>query len=758
MRTMTDEPTSDPLTRPCPFITFYSFKGGVGRSMALINVAGILAARGFRVLVIDMDLEAPGLSFLARRADAEGQEPPKQDGFVECLLDAKERGEEADLFARPPAEAIERFCAPYELPPNLEPREGATLHIMPAGRLDDGYAKRLEQLDLAGLYREGLGLALVMTFKEIVQTGGRFDYVFIDSRTGFSDESGICTRDLADALVVLSGLNTQNVQGTSRFFGALRRALAQRELPRPKVAVVLSPVPNGEDELVDEREAVARVAFGEAWGEALAVELRIPYHPRLALTEEPHIFRRSRGFVIDAYRGIEATLREMLGDTEEAWSKRAEVALRGDDFAAAAENLRRALPFAESMAWVDRLANRLAARVEKLAGAEARGLITLLAEIASPPAREALALALARDATKREKTTPEAAASLWEHAVVLAPDSPAVVGDYASFLSDVGRDLDAAEAHYLRALDADPRHPTILGNYANFLCEERREIDAAEAYYRRALAADPHHGNNLGNYAGFLWRERRDFEAAEDHYRRSVEANPRNPLHTGAYAAFLWQERRDLEAAETLLRSALEVDPRNANNLSNYAVFLRQGRRDLDAAEAHHLRALEADPKHVTNFGNYAIFLQLERRDLDGAEAHYRRALDIDPRHANSLGNLGGMLLATGRDVEGLELVERAIGICNERTPGALDAECAMYLVCCAPTPRRTEALVRLRALVEQHGIRTDDWDFSGVITRATETGHPDAAWLPTLAEVVGGRQPLAALDDWPAWHAAKTG
>ena len=43
------------------FFTFYSFKGGVGRSMALANVADILARRGLRVLVIDFDLEAPGL-------------------------------------------------------------------------------------------------------------------------------------------------------------------------------------------------------------------------------------------------------------------------------------------------------------------------------------------------------------------------------------------------------------------------------------------------------------------------------------------------------------------------------------------------------------------------------------------------------------------------------------------------------------------------------------------------------------------------
>src|SRR5687768_18601726 len=42
-------------------ITFYSYKGGVGRSMALANIAVLLARRGHRVLAVDWDPEAPGL-------------------------------------------------------------------------------------------------------------------------------------------------------------------------------------------------------------------------------------------------------------------------------------------------------------------------------------------------------------------------------------------------------------------------------------------------------------------------------------------------------------------------------------------------------------------------------------------------------------------------------------------------------------------------------------------------------------------------
>jgi MinD-like ATPase involved in chromosome partitioning or flagellar assembly len=51
-------------------ITFYSYKGGTGRTMALANIAVMLARRNRgRVLIVDWDLEAPGLhSFFPKLA------------------------------------------------------------------------------------------------------------------------------------------------------------------------------------------------------------------------------------------------------------------------------------------------------------------------------------------------------------------------------------------------------------------------------------------------------------------------------------------------------------------------------------------------------------------------------------------------------------------------------------------------------------------------------------------------------------------
>jgi MinD-like ATPase involved in chromosome partitioning or flagellar assembly len=42
-------------------ITFYSYKGGVGRSILLANTAYLLASNGYNVVCVDFDLEAGGL-------------------------------------------------------------------------------------------------------------------------------------------------------------------------------------------------------------------------------------------------------------------------------------------------------------------------------------------------------------------------------------------------------------------------------------------------------------------------------------------------------------------------------------------------------------------------------------------------------------------------------------------------------------------------------------------------------------------------
>lgn len=71
--------------------TFYSYKGGVGRSMALANIAEFLYRKGLRVLMIDFDLEAPGLEqYFYEKGDPSLQQVQAQRGVIDMLLSYKE--------------------------------------------------------------------------------------------------------------------------------------------------------------------------------------------------------------------------------------------------------------------------------------------------------------------------------------------------------------------------------------------------------------------------------------------------------------------------------------------------------------------------------------------------------------------------------------------------------------------------------------------------------------------------------------------
>ena len=577
-----------------PFITFYSFKGGIGRSMALINAAGILAGqRGFRVLVIDMDLEAPGLSYLdpemPDRPDDEPTKPlPLVPGFVDLIADALDREQNADLFALSPQELQARYTRPVTLPPDLREFPEGTLHLMAAGTLDEGYSRRLNALDLRGLYSQGIGEPLIRAFKKTIAESGLYDYVLIDSRTGFSDEGGICTRDLADVLMILSGLNRQNIEGTSNFLRALRSSTDGKK----KIQVILSPVPNGEDKLLDTREEVAKKSFKDAWGSELDLSLQIPYHPQLALTEEPHIFRRRKGHLFHAYRAIEERMLSSLGHTGAVLRKRVLQDLWIPDYGSALQSLNQMIRleggwialsnllsdlawsynlfwssearFTQSHPSIDKLVNDSEGkevveffvrwiRVDDRGAAQARQLVKILRDRAG-----------------------ELANHLYCRMVEAYPEDVDLLGEYAAFLSDERQDLDGAEAYYRRALEAQPQDARNLRNYAIFLTDNRGDVDGAETYHKLALDAAPNDADTLGSYAVFLWQQLGDFEEAEIYFRLTLEADAVGPNHLVNYGQMLAAQGRFEEAQEKLRASlsSLGRDADSARAKALYALWL----------------------------------------------------------------------------------------------------------------------------------------------------------------------------------------
>ena len=75
-------------------ITFYSYKGGVGRTMALANIAVLLAQMGLKVLTVDWDLEAPGLDrYFKEYMPLNGNE---HLGLIDLLVSASDTDEKVN--------------------------------------------------------------------------------------------------------------------------------------------------------------------------------------------------------------------------------------------------------------------------------------------------------------------------------------------------------------------------------------------------------------------------------------------------------------------------------------------------------------------------------------------------------------------------------------------------------------------------------------------------------------------------------------
>ena len=283
-------------------VTFYSFRGGVGRTMALANVAAHLARSGQKVFLIDFDLEAPGLSLMP---EFRPHTPPESDeglvGYLRAALEDR------------PLPSLQSLC--YEPVLAQQLREGQSrvgaIHVLPA----DARAGTDRQYDLAKLHLERLyetqSRALAIDALKIqIDEHYRPDYVLVDSRTGLTDVGGICTVHLADLLVIVSGLNEQNLEGTRL---AVERLRAARTDFAENVLFVISPVPLGEEELKAQRLGVAAERFAQAMQtsrDLTAELLTVPYHPQIALSEGNFVFHHPQSPVAAAFRRIADAIRD----------------------------------------------------------------------------------------------------------------------------------------------------------------------------------------------------------------------------------------------------------------------------------------------------------------------------------------------------------------------------------------------------------------------------------------------------------------
>lgn len=251
------------------FTTFYSYKGGVGRTSALVNTALLRAISGDRVVVLDFDFEAPGITSYVNEIAQKNNKNINLDarpGILDYLYNALENNFISELKEN----AITGTDLGLEM-------EGSIWFVGAGNTKDPEYSKKLDSMNWGEIFQEKHGALLLENLKRQIESEFNGpDHVFIDSRTGITEIGGVCTKYLADLVVMLTSLNEQNIKGTYTVYEAFKKSNISTILVASNVPVGL---PWGKEQLFTSRIENFTVTFKSP------PDLLIYHYPSLSLVE-----------------------------------------------------------------------------------------------------------------------------------------------------------------------------------------------------------------------------------------------------------------------------------------------------------------------------------------------------------------------------------------------------------------------------------------------------------------------------------------
>lgn len=183
-------------------ITFYSYKGGVGRSLLVANAAKYLSILGKNVFALDLDLEAPGLHYKFELDLSESPKAP-DGGLIDILIEY--------LSQRSPPDNLASYVAQLDTAVNA-----GRIHLMWSGEAPLGqYWRKLAKVNwhelLYGSAQEGA--AFFLELKKAIEIQYQPDFLLIDARTGVTEMGGIATTLLPDVVVALTLATREHLEG-----------------------------------------------------------------------------------------------------------------------------------------------------------------------------------------------------------------------------------------------------------------------------------------------------------------------------------------------------------------------------------------------------------------------------------------------------------------------------------------------------------------------------------------------------------------
>lgn len=213
----------------CPLsgrlVSFYSFKGGVGRTTTMMMAAIGIARRGKKVVLLDFDLEAPGISSFF------SEDILPQYGLLDFFVENNVYPEDINIdeYLYPVGE----YCHVNQY--------GGEIYILPAvGRAaqDDteSYRKNLMRFDMdVPAYEEERTPIDILLSK--IDSFIKPDYIFIDTRSGIHQIGGITLTRYSDLALLFFYGSRQNIEGMRMILPILKSSNTPFLLVNSKVPV-----------------------------------------------------------------------------------------------------------------------------------------------------------------------------------------------------------------------------------------------------------------------------------------------------------------------------------------------------------------------------------------------------------------------------------------------------------------------------------------------------------------------------------------
>jgi len=218
-------------------VSFYSYKGGVGRSQLTANLATYLCYyKQRKVLIIDWDMEAPGVDFFFNldRSIIKIGLLDLLNEFVKVVRN-KEKVEEEDL-----PKIFDNNTSKYIINLIKSAKHNGRVDLIPAGNYNENFVKNVTAFDWYNFHETLNGKYFIEYLKEELNNS-EYDYVFIDSRTGSSDYAGICNIQLPEINVFVIAPTNQNFKGCKEISSTIINSpYVKNSLRKPIIMPILS--------------------------------------------------------------------------------------------------------------------------------------------------------------------------------------------------------------------------------------------------------------------------------------------------------------------------------------------------------------------------------------------------------------------------------------------------------------------------------------------------------------------------------------